>query len=305
MSIGVLLFLVTFQVLCGPKLITAEYENALGSRWILTSDFTLSELANLSPMEEHRLLLKSLMERRSDLLINIITYELYAKFAGTEFIGLVEDENANRENTAILKAAFQFSTKLQFHYCFEEYIKIISNILDLNKTSNLGKTFTRICSDYDNYLKNETIYLALRDEYKKKDFRQPGKIYLYNIPKSEDDFRISLMKFFNDPQLKKLFAHMTFFTMNVKSQNKQWPVKYIIMELIKLPGKLEIVQKIYDESIQVLTSLVCDVHPANVNFYLNVQDTLTSILYYELEKRIMANADLNMLVKDLLASQSK
>ncbi|KAK7604533.1 hypothetical protein V9T40_005719 [Parthenolecanium corni] len=304
----VYIFLVTFQVLCGPKLITAVYAKDIASKWLLTSDFQPSELDNLNPVKEHRLLLNSLMKRRLETVKLIIQWRLYAKFARIEFFNLGEDENDNQENTAILQAAFEYFKKVPNQQKAKDIIQkyltgeVINSLIE--KTGDLGKTFTAICTAIEKDLKDETIYSTLKDQYKPYDLEHPHLIYLYYIPRTEDSFRISLTQFANVLQLKKFLAHLTFFMYYETSEEKQWPAKYIITELAKVPGKLEIVQKIYDESIQALTFWIGDVHPANIVFTPELgrdyTNTMAPILYYELKKRVMANADLETRTKKLL-----
>ncbi|KAK7604531.1 hypothetical protein V9T40_005717 [Parthenolecanium corni] len=304
----VLVFLITFLVLCGPELIIAKYEKDIASKWLLTSDFQPSELADLNPAKEHRLLLKTLLERRLDTVKLIIQWQLYAKFAGTEFCTLVEDVNANRENNAILKAAFEYFKKVPNQQKAEDTIKkyltdeVINSLIE--KTGDLGKTFTAICRAIDKDLKDETVYSTLKNQYKRSYPREYYFIYLNGIPKTKDGFRMALKQFANDTKLKKSLAHLTFFMYYETSEEKQWPAKYIITELAKVPGKLEIVQTIYDESIQALTSRIGDLHPANIEFTSELgrdyTNTMAPILYYELKKRVMADADLETRTKKLL-----
>ncbi|KAK7604530.1 hypothetical protein V9T40_005716 [Parthenolecanium corni] len=302
-------FLVTFQVLYGPKLITAVYVKDIASKWLLTSDFQPSELANLKPEVEHQLLLNSLVKRRLQTVKLIIQWRLYAKFAGIEFFYLGEDENDNRENTAILEAAFEHFKKVPYQQKAKEIIQkyltgeVINSLIE--KTGDLGKTFTAICTAIDKDLMDETVYSTLKDQYKTKyDLKEPYIIHLYDIPKTEDNFRILLTEFANVPQLKEFLAHLTFFMYYETSEEEQWPAKYIITELAKVPGKLEIVQRIYDESIQKLTSLIGDLHPANIEFTSELgrdyTNTMAPILYYELRKSVMADAGLKMGARKLL-----
>ncbi|KAK7604532.1 hypothetical protein V9T40_005718 [Parthenolecanium corni] len=304
----VIVFLVTFHVLCGPELIIAKYEKDIASKWLLTSDFQPYEIANLIFVGQHRLLLKSLLEKRLETVKLIIQWELYAKFAGIDFIGLVEDVNEDGENTAILKAAFEYFKKVPYQHnaadIIQKYLtdEVINSLIE--KTGDLGITFTAICTAIYKDLMDETVYSTLKDQYKTNYSRKKNPIYLYHIPSTEDSFRILLTQFANNLQLKKFLAHLTFFMYYETSEEEQWPAKYIITELAKVPGKLKIVQEIYDKSIQALTFGIGDLHPANIGLTSQLgrdfTNTMAPIFYYELKKRVMADADLETRTKKLL-----
>lgn len=295
-----ILLFVIFQFLCGPVLITAK--ESLASDWLFASDFQPSELANLTPQEEHQLLLKSLLKQRSGKVRLIILWEIYAKAAGIEFCRIAKDESSNRENTAIVKAAFECATKLQFQ---ERAVKVFDNAYRnwddyLKETGDLVKTFVRICSDIDDGLRNETFYTTLRDDYKNQDSWQPKKTYLYGIPKSEDDFRKALTEFANNPQLKKIIAHVIFLFYS-EGAEREWPGKLILRRLAQVHDKLEAVQKIYDESILELVPEIGDVSQDEISVHKQLKRDLSNlapVLYKKLKEKINAHADLKRLITD-------
>lgn len=305
-----LIFLVIFQFSCLVSSTDDENEES-NLDWVFVSDFEPSELANLTSQEEHRLMLKSLLKKKSSIdLSRIIYWEVLAKCAGIEFFGMLVDEKFDRENTAIIRATFEYMTKLQYHDRASKALEnsfmknfmgdLFDNDIFYMDETQLAKTFTRICSGIDERLKNENFYTKLRDEYKKNDYSQPKKTYLYGIPKSEDALREELAEFANDRQLKNISAHVIFLYQSEKSENK-WPAKKILRSLARVPGKSEAVQKIYDESIRRLSSKMTKITPKQVDVdkvFERDNKKLAKILYKSLKEKVEANADLQRQIKD-------
>lgn len=286
----VFLFIVV-ELLCAFELISAKK-----SDWVTANDFNPNELAKLKPQEEHHLLLKSLSKKDSHILTGAFFLELVAKSFGNEFFGFVDDENANRENTAIVRAAFKCFTKLQLQ---DRVINVLQLAADnavayLNETGDLSKAFSRVCSKIDEELKNETIYVTIKNKYKKNNLGLPKKKYQYGIAKSANELRKAFAELANDPQMKKISAHLTW--VGFFSEPADVVTKKSITELARVPGKLEVVQKIYDQSISELVPQVEDVPLQSIDTSGNpVQmnlNHLVPILSQKLLKNIDADADL-------------
>ncbi|KAK7604696.1 hypothetical protein V9T40_005882 [Parthenolecanium corni] len=225
--------------------------------------------------------------------------DFYARCAGTEFCGLVEDENANRENMAIADAFYWCYKKLQFddNSFVESITGNDSNPTEnVKKTGNWSKALTRFYSEVHNTLKNEPCYTTRRDEYKKLFPGQPKKTYLYNIPKTEDDLKKSLTEFANDPQIKEVQAHLQIYW------NQQLrPSALALKKLATMPGKLEEYQKIYDDSIHESIPLIENVLPDSVVFnesFGRKFGNFSKTLVQKRNEKVMANADLYSLIKN-------
>ncbi|CAK9188014.1 unnamed protein product, partial [Ilex paraguariensis] len=229
------------------------------SDWVTASDFNPSVIASLKPQEEHQLLLKSLSKKDSHFLTGVFFLELVAKSFGNEFFGLVADKTANRENTAIAKAAFKCLAKLQLQERVANVLELATNdgVAYLNGTGDLSKAFSRVCSKIDEELVSETVYTRIKTEYKKSKSWLPKKTYLYGIAKSEDDLREIFAQLVNDPQMKKISAHLTW--LGFFSHPDDVAVKKSVSELARVPGKLEVVQKIYEKSISEMIPQIEDV----------------------------------------------
>ncbi|KAK7580587.1 hypothetical protein V9T40_001216 [Parthenolecanium corni] len=234
-------------------------------RWVLASDFSQTELANLSPQQEHELHLKSLSHKDPTTIAMAINLEIITKSIGSEVFGFSADENQNRENNAIVKAAFDSFTKLplqeRFITAFGRSVK--NAVASVNQTgSTISSALSLACSTMDSDLKNESIYTTLRDEYKKQSLTPPKKTYLYGIPKSIEDLKKAFAELSNDPLMKKFIVH---FTYSFFLGPTYGVTRASILELANVPGKLESVQKIYDEAVAEVVPLVKNVNPDKIN----------------------------------------
>lgn len=286
-----LFFLFIFELLCASTLISAKK-----SDWVTASDFNPSEIAILKPQEEHQLLLKSLSKKDSHILTGAFFLELVAKSFGNEFFGLVADKNTNRENTAIIKAAFKCLTKLQLQERVANVLELATDdgVGYLNETGDLSKAFSRVCSKIDEELVSETIYTTIKHEYKRSNSWLPKKTYLYGIAKSENDLRKIFAELVNDPQMKKISAHLTW--LGFFSHPVDVVTKTSVSELARVPGKLEAVQKIYEKSIGELIPQIEDVPLDRIDtsgtpVQMNLS-YLVPVLSRKLLENIEADADL-------------
>lgn len=249
-----LVFAFALQLLCCSEII-AEYEE----EFPIASHFKPSELANLTPQKEHQLQLKAVVNKIGSTWIQILLLETYAKATGNEFYGLMDDGKANRESTAIIKAVFACFGKLpiQFHaykvYTTNLY-KLVSPTLPHDEISNIFQNFS---SAIDDQLKNEPIYTILRDEYMKSESWKTKKIFQYGIPKTEGELQAAIAQLLNDPLMKKHYVNSEYFGGNPQADDAQ-NTRDKMTNLANIPGKLETVQKIYDQ----IVSLIPDI-PAN------------------------------------------
>ncbi|KAK7571886.1 hypothetical protein V9T40_014358 [Parthenolecanium corni] len=274
----------------------------------IVSDFKPSELANLTSQEEHKLQLRALLDKDMDTEFQIFFLELLAKNSGNEFYGFIDDENANRECTAIIKAFFECLGKLKVqNYAVRVFQKaavewIMSYIGQAR--GDYGKSLSLFCSEMNVQLKNETVYKALRDENKKSESWRPKKILLYSIPKSENELRKALAEVYNAPQTKKYVAHSAYITSD-KSSTEEQSIKLTISNLIKVPGKFEIVQKIYDQVILELVSQTEDIAVNKIDIGEDGLPTMESItLLRKLKEKIDANPDLKSSITTTESSKS-
>ncbi|KAK7571888.1 hypothetical protein V9T40_014360 [Parthenolecanium corni] len=286
-------FLIIFQFLCHSVLITANRTTLP-----IISDFKPSELANLTSQEEHKLQLRALLDKEMGLTIRILMLELLAKNSGNEFYGFMDDENANRECTAIIKAIIECLGKLKVQNNAERVLELATfkwaSRYIKQADGDLGKALSLLCSGMNEELENETVYKALRDENKKSESWRPKKILLYSIPKSENELKKAVAEVYNAPQAKKYDAHMAYIKSDPSSTEEQ-SIKLTISNLIKVPGKLELVQKIYDQVIIEWVSQTEDIAVDKIDIGLRGdQPEESSIaLFRKLKEKIDANPDLN------------
>lgn len=303
----VLIFLVIFQFSCLLSgTVSAE------SSWVLATDFKPEELANLTSLEEHRLLLKSLWKKRASDFISLgptIYWEVLAKSVGIEFCGLVEDEKVNREISAVIRALFECTKKLDLQ---DDYLKVTAFTLVLTALENLysdelffldkfnvPETFTKSVMNFNDLFENDTCFAEHKNKFM-KDSEQPTKKYLYGIPKTEAAYKKELADFVNDPQIKSALAHFIYL-FHSDDAEKKWPAKNVLRSLAEDPKKLSVVQSIYDESIIKIVSMMEDVSPDQVDLdqlYERDFEELETILYRVLRKKILANDDLRKQIMD-------
>lgn len=247
------LFVLTLQLLCCSRII-AQYEDALP----IASHFKPSKLANLTLQEEHQLQLKALLSKDPMTWSKILAFELYAKGIGNEFYSLMDNETMNQESSAIFKAATECLGKLPVQF------RVLDVLMEITKKwkslcretaryDQVSKTLYNMSLEIDNKLKHESIYTTLRDEYKKSKSWRTRKIFLYSIPKSEEELQAALAQLVNDPLMKKLYINIIYV---IPYAAKADFLISIISCLANNPGKLEAVQKIYDEMVVDVISLI-------------------------------------------------
>lgn len=267
------------------------------TRWVLASDFNSTELASLSLEQEHELHLKSLSQKDPVTLAFAFCLELVAKSIGSDVFGFPADENTNRNNNAIAKATFDSFTKLHLQDRILKLMRMAVKIgaASMNETgSTISSAFSLACSKIDDSLKNESIYTNLRDEFMKEGPTPPNKTYLYGIAKSEEDLRKAFAELSNDPLMKKLCVH---FAYSFFVGEKDVVTSKSILELANVPGKLESVEKIYEQTVAEVVPLVKDVKPEelelnNVPLNINIRE-LQPILTEKLLSKIKENSELN------------
>ncbi|KAK7571887.1 hypothetical protein V9T40_014359 [Parthenolecanium corni] len=261
----------------------------------IVSDFEPSKLANLTSQEEHKLQLRALLDKELTIKYKILMLELFARKSGNELYGFIDDENANRKCTAIIKAFFECLGKLKVqNHTKDVYLDVIalptSSFFSEPTGDDLGKNLSLICSVMNEQLKNEAVYKALLDENEKSESWYRRKILLYSIPKSKNELQKALAEVYNAPQTKTYKAHLGF----IFSDSS---IKLTISNLIKVPGKLEMVQKIYDQVIQELVSQTEDIAVDEIDIIergiLDLQQNVSYItLFRKLKEKINANPDL-------------
>lgn len=287
--------LVIFELtICSFVLIAAKE-----SDWVTSSDFEPSQLTNLKPQEEHQLLLQALAKKDSNILTGAFFLELVAKGLGNEFFGLVPDKKANRQNSAIVKAAFECFSKLQLQDRVANLLELaaVKGVSHINESGDVSEAFSRVCSEIDHQLKNESTYTSLRNGFKRSSSWQPKKVYQYGVPKSQDDLRRIFAELVNDPRMKRFSAHLTW--QGFFSHPDDLAIKTAILELARVPGELEAVQKIYDEAILEITLLIEDVPLDRVDtsgtpVQMNLSH-LVPVLSQKLLEKIDSSADLKRL----------
>lgn len=266
------------------------------TRWVLASDFNQTELIGLSPEQEHELHLKSLSEKDQVTLAIALSLELIAKSVGSDAFGFPADENTNRENTAIAKATFDSFTKLHLQDRVFKLMRMAvkSGAASMKETgSTISSAFSLVCSKIDEDLRNESTFTNSRDEFKKESQTTLKKPYLYGIAKSEEDLRKAFAEQSNDPLMKKLSVHFTY-AFFVRAEDVV--TSKSILELANVPGKLESVEKIYEQSVAEVVPLVNDTLPAevdlnNVPLNINIRE-LKPILTEKLKSKIKENSEL-------------
>ncbi|KAK7580588.1 hypothetical protein V9T40_001217 [Parthenolecanium corni] len=284
------------------QLVFAQVKNGK-IRWVLASDFSSTELANLSPEQEHELHLKSLSKKDPITIAMAFSIELIAKSIGSKVFGFSDDENRNQENDAIAKATFDSLAKLHLQdrvpKVTERSVKKAAS--SVNQTGNtISSAFSLACSMIDSDLKSESIYTTLRDKYKKQSLTSPKKTYLYGIPKSIEDLKKAFSELSNDPLLKKLSVHFTnSFTFGAEDA----VISKSILELANEPGKLDSVEKIYDETVAEVVPLIKDFKLEEVdlnNFPINIiNPKLKPIITEKLQGRIEKNPELSSLFESI------
>lgn len=299
-----LIFLAIFQLFYFVSC-TDEEDEEFDLSWVYTKDFKPSELSNLSPEDEHRLMINTLTSKKDASDLGAIMYwEVLAKSSGLEFCGILATDEKDQENSAITRAAFDYMTKLEY---FDRASKIVSNsfmknfmgdLLDYDfsysNATDVAKAYAKICSSIDERLKNEEFYAKLKDQYLKEMSSSPPKKYLYSIPKSEAELRKELAAFANDRKLKRTSAHIIFLYKSDEAEEK-WPAKKILRSLAKLPGKSGVVQKIYDQSIETITRKLKKISEEDVDVdtvFERDTEKYAKTLFKLLRKKVIANNDL-------------
>lgn len=259
-------------------LIFATICSGVSADWVTVEDFSPSELANLTAEKEHKMMLQKLLKIDEAFLAASFHYEILSKSIGNDFFGFSQSENSNRNNNAIIKAMFECLKKLVIQDRVEELlVKVCLNGPRYVRTSgSFSVAFSLICSDIDFFLKNETLYTTLRDQYKKQNYSSPNKIYHYGIAKSSNDETKAAEELFNDPQMRPLMAHLAWIWIKYSYDSKLKDSTNSIINLAKAPDISEKVQHIYETLIIDTTPLI-----KHIDFYLlNLPGSKSEYFHY-------------------------
>lgn len=283
-------FVLTLQLLCCSGII-AEHEEALP----IASHFDPSELANLTSEEEHRLQLKALSSKNGTTIeLQILTLEMYAMFQGNDFYSSIDNETVNAKTTAIFKALSDCLGNVQIQSrAYSVFFQVFLSWLlpHLSTHYEVSQALYNLSSEIDDKLKNETIYTTLRDEYIKSESWKSRKIFLYGIPKTEEELRATIAQLINDPRTKKFQMNVIYAKPSHNPENEGEFVRGLMLYLSNFPGKLKTAQKIYDETILDVVSSIPDIPASKTDLKatINLEGVYkveSSIIFKKLREKI-------------------
>lgn len=219
--------------------------------WVTVEDFSRTELANLTSQQEHELMLQKLAKFEEGILTCSVYYEILSISIGNNFFGFIQDKDAARECSAIIRATFECFKNLLIQDRVEALLLKVSQdgASYVPLSGDLTLAFPLICSDMDFFLKNETLYITFRDRYKKETYLPPPKTYHYGIAKSGDDEIRAVEELLNDSKMKPLIAHLAWIWITYSDNSKLKDIKSTVEKLAKVPDLSKKVQNIYEKTI--------------------------------------------------------
>lgn len=202
--------------------------------------------------QQHTFLLQRLVYKDDQFLATAFHLEMFARSIGNYFYRFPIDKNLTKENNAIIKATLECFKRLLVQDKIESMLKMgFYNAVRYVRTyGSYSLAFSLMCSDFDFYLKNETLYVTLKKEFEKQCHSRPNKIYHYGIGKTIEDEYGSVEKLFNEPKMKPLMAHLAWIWMTNSFNSTLRDMKNSIIKLAKVPDNFETIQKNYDQTIK-------------------------------------------------------
>lgn len=240
-------------------IIVVTIGNRASAVWVTIEDFNPSELVNLSPKNEHELMLQKLAQKEDGLLASAFYYEILANSIGNSFFQFQQDTNTIQENNAIIRAMIAGTNNLLMQY---QVMALLMKTVSVNGVeyvhtfNSFSVAFSLVCGDIDYYLKNETFYTTLRDENKKQTYSPPNKIYHYGIAKSWKDELGAVEQLLNEPKIKHLYANLAWMWIMDSPNSALKDIVKSVRNLAKEPDKFEEVQNIYERSIDEVIPLM-------------------------------------------------
>lgn len=237
-------------------------------------------LLNMTLEEQHQLFLQELAKKHTKLVEKLLYLELLTKSTGNDFFGFVKDEQKNVRNNAICRAVVECVSNLQLQTSIRDIIAHFPKIESENvkKTGDIAEGFNRVCLGIDKILTDIDVYTLRRDKYLKENVALPKKTYQYSIGDPASDQRKLIGELYSDPKIIKYFLHNFWMGTDLPEPTpEETRTKFIIYELAKVRSQEEIIQKIYEQSVDEISPLVKGFRSDSIFQFINTPqiETLT------------------------------